>query len=80
MILKSRSNKRQSTVIISLLLFCYFNNISLTVVKYFELGYISVLIALIFSVTSAYVSYYNSDKIILSMNGARQLINKKIDF
>lgn len=71
MILKEvRSNKRQSAVIISLFtvfvtLIIYF------ICQYFELGYISVLIALIFSVTSAYVSYYNSDKIILSMNGAR---------
>ena len=37
----------------------------------FDLGYMSILIALIFSVGSAYLSYYNCDKIVLSMNKAR---------
>lgn len=37
----------------------------------FDLGYVSILIALIFSVGSAYLSYYNCDKIVLSMNKAR---------
>ena len=37
----------------------------------FDLGYMSIAIALIFSITSAYLSYYNCDKIVLSMNRAR---------
>lgn len=37
----------------------------------FDLGVFSICFALIFSCVSAYISYYNSDKIILSMNKAR---------
>jgi len=37
----------------------------------FDLGYMSILIALIFSIGSAFASYYNCDKIILSLNKAR---------
>ena len=37
----------------------------------FDLGYMSIMIALIFSISSAYLSYYNCDKIVLSMNKAR---------
>ena len=37
----------------------------------FDLGYMSILIALVFSITSAFASYYNCDKIVLSMNKAR---------
>ena len=37
----------------------------------FDLGYLSILIALGFSIGSAFLSYYNCDKIVLSMNHAR---------
>lgn len=37
----------------------------------FDLGIFSIVFALIFSIISAYITYYNSDKIILSMNHAR---------
>lgn len=37
----------------------------------FDFGYTSIIIALIFSITSAYISYYNCDKLVLSMNKAR---------
>lgn len=37
----------------------------------FDLGVFSIVFALIFSSVSAYISYYNSDKIILSMSKAR---------
>lgn len=37
----------------------------------FDLGYVSIFIALLFSVGSAYGSYYNCDKIVLKMNKAR---------
>lgn len=71
MILKDvRDNKIESYFIISIFtivitLIVYF------VCQYFALGYFSVVIALVISFISAYVSYYNSDKIVLSLNGAR---------
>lgn len=37
----------------------------------FDLGVFSIIFALTFSIISAYASYYNSDKIILSMSKAR---------
>ena len=37
----------------------------------FDLGYVSIFIALFFSISSAYTSYYNCDKIVLKMNKAR---------
>jgi len=37
----------------------------------FDLGYMSIIFALMFSVLSAYASYYNCDKIVLKMNKAR---------
>lgn len=37
----------------------------------FDLGYFSIIIAFAFSLGSAWVSYYNCDKIVLSMNKAR---------
>lgn len=37
----------------------------------FDLGYFSIIIAFSFSVGSAWLSYYNCDKIVLSMNKAR---------
>ncbi len=72
MILKEvRDNKVESFFIVSIfILFVTF--IVYFVCMYFELGYLSIVIALIFSFASAFISYYNSDKIILSMNGARK--------
>lgn len=37
----------------------------------FDLGYMSIIIALAFSILSAYLSYHNCDKIILSVSKAR---------
>ena len=37
----------------------------------FDLGYMSIVIAMIFSIGSAWASYYYSDKIVLSINRAR---------
>ena len=37
----------------------------------FDLGYMSIIIAMIFSIASAWASYYYSDKIVLSINRAR---------
>lgn len=65
-----KNNKIKSGIIVSgfilmVTLIIYF------VCMAFELGTSSIIIALIFSVLSAYISYYNSDKIILSMSKAR---------
>lgn len=63
-------NKFKTLVIISIFI------IMITLIVYyicmaFDLGSFSIVIALIFSIISAWSSYYFSDKIILSLNGAR---------
>lgn len=71
MILKSvRDNKIQSYAIVTaflviVALFVYF------VCYMLDLGVFSIIIAFIFSVGSCLVSYYNCDKIVLAINGAR---------
>ena len=65
-----KKNKIKSGVIISIFI------LLITFIVYyicmaFELGTISIIIALIISIISAYASYYNCDKIVLSMNKAR---------
>lgn len=67
---ESRNNKIHSFVIVSI--FTVFVSIIIYFVcYYFELGPFSIVIALAFSFISSFISYYNSDKIVLSMNGAR---------
>ena len=65
-----RSNKIRTGVIVSIFI------IVVTLIIYyicmaFDLGIISIVIALIFSSVTAWLSYYNSDKIVLSMSKAR---------
>lgn len=65
-----RRNKIKTGIIVSIFI------IMLTLIIYyicmaFELGPVSIVIALLFSILSAWSSYYYSDKIILSMNKAR---------
>ena len=65
-----RKNKIKTGAIISIFI------VIITLITYyicmaFDLGYISILIALIFSIGSAFLSYYNCDKNVLSMNKAR---------
>ena len=65
-----RANKFRSGVIVSIFI------IMITLIIYFicmafDLGIISIIIALICSICTAWVSYYNSDKIVLSMSKAR---------
>ncbi len=65
-----KRNKIESGVIVSIFV------IVITLIVYFichalNLGTMSVVIALIFSLTSAWGSYYYSDKIVLSLNHAR---------
>lgn len=65
-----KKNKLESGVIIGIFI------IVITLIVYFicnalNLGTISIVIALIFSIASAWGSYYYSDKIVLSVNKAR---------
>ena len=65
-----RKNKIESGVIISIFI------VAITLIVYFicnalNLGTISIVIALVFSIVSAWGSYYYSDKIVLSVNRAR---------
>lgn len=65
-----KKNKIKTGVIISVFI------LIITLIVYyicmaFDLGYFSIVIALIFSIGSAFLSYYNCDKIVLSMNRAR---------
>ncbi len=65
-----RNNKIESGVIIGIFI------VVITLIVYFicnalHLGSLSIIIALIFSIASAWSSYYYSDKIVLSLNKAR---------
>ncbi len=65
-----RSNKIRTGVIISIFI------VFITLILYyicmaFDLGAFSIVFALLFSVLASWASYYNSDKIILSMSKAR---------
>ncbi|MCI8393577.1 MAG: M48 family metallopeptidase [Clostridia bacterium] len=43
----------------------------------FDLGIFSIVFALVFSIITAYASYYNSDKIILKMSHAREATHEE---
>lgn len=65
-----RKNKIESGIIVSIFI------IVITLIVYYichalRLGTLSIFIALIFSISSAWGSYYYSDKIVLSLNRAR---------
>lgn len=65
-----KKNKIKTGAIISIFI------LIITLITYyicmaFDLGYMSIIVALIFSIGSAFLSYYNCDKIVLSMNNAR---------
>ncbi len=65
-----RSNKIKTGIIVSIFI------IAITLILYyicmaFDLGPISIVIALAVSILASWASYYNSDKIILSMSKAR---------
>lgn len=65
-----RKNKIESGIIVSIFI------IVITLIVYYichalKLGTFSIIIALIFSIASAWGSYYYSDKIVLSLNKAR---------
>lgn len=65
-----RKNKIESWIIVSIFI------LVITLIVYYicmalDLGAVSIIIALIFSIVSAWSSYYYSDKIVLSLNKAR---------
>ena len=65
-----KKNKFQSGLIVGVFI------LVITLIVYyichaFDLGTMSIVIALIFSISSAWASYYYSDKIVLSLNKAR---------
>ena len=65
-----KKNKIKTGAIISIFIIII-SLITYYICMAFDLGYMSILIALIFSIGSAFLSYYNCDKIVLSMNKAR---------
>lgn len=65
-----RKNKIKSFFIISVFVIVIMVGVY-AVCMYFDLGIFSVVFALAFSIISALVSYYNCDKMVLSLNGAR---------
>lgn len=65
-----KKNKIESGIIVSIFI------IAITLIVYYicnalNLGIVSIVIALVFSIGSAWGSYYYSDKIVLSLNRAR---------
>ena len=75
-----RNNKIKTGVIVSIFL------VMIALIVYyicmaFDLGYMSIVIALAFSIITSVASYYNSDKIVLAMSNARPATpeeNKKL--
>ena len=66
----SKKNKLESGIIVAIFI------VVITLIVYYicnalDLGVLSIVIALIFSIASAWGSYYYSDKIVLSLNKAR---------
>lgn len=71
MILESvRKNKISSFLIIAMFIIVIMVGVYYLCI-YFDLGTLSIPIALIFSIIPAIISYYNCDKIVLLLNGAR---------
>ena len=65
-----RRNKLKTSLIVSVFI-VVITLIVYYVCIYFDFGYMSIGFALVFSIISAWASYYNSDKIVLSLNRAR---------
>lgn len=65
-----KKNKIKTGAIISIFILII-SLITYYICMAFDLGYMSIIIALLFSIGSAFLSYYNCDKIVLSMNRAR---------
>lgn len=77
MILKDvRKNKIESFFIVSIFIIVIMIGVYYLCL-YFNLGVYSLVIALLFASLTAFFSYYNSDKIVLSLNGARKATDEQ---
>ena len=65
-----RKNKVSSFFIISIFILVIMIGIY-AICMYFDLGIFSIVFALTFSIIHAVISYYNCDKMVLALNGAR---------
>ncbi len=65
-----RKNKVSSFFIISIFILVIMVGIY-AICMYFDLGIFSIVFALTFSIIPAIISYYNCDKMVLALNGAR---------
>lgn len=66
----SKKNKFKTFVIVAIFV-VLLSFIIYFLLNYFDLGPLAAVIAIIFSIISSWGAYYNSDKIVLSLNGAR---------
>ncbi len=66
-----RKNKLSSFFIVSFFILVIMIGVY-AICMYYEMGAFSIVFALLFSILPATISYYNCDKIILSLNGARK--------
>ena len=65
-----RKNKIKTGIIVSVFIIVI-TLIVYYVCTYFDFGPFSIIVALLFSIISAWASYYNSDRIVLTLNRAR---------
>lgn len=66
----SKKNKRKSYVIISIFTIIL-SLIIYAICSYYELGILGVIFGIAVAIITSWATYYNSDKIVLSLNGAR---------
>ncbi|MDD2627377.1 MAG: M48 family metallopeptidase [Clostridia bacterium] len=65
-----RKNKVSSFIIISVFIIVIMLGVY-SICMYYDLGALSIVFALAFSIIPALISYYNCDKLVLKLNGAR---------
>lgn len=65
-----KKNKRASSFIVTIFILVIMIGVY-SICMYYKLGVISIVFALLFSIIPAIISYYNCDKMVLALNGAR---------
>lgn len=73
-----RNNKIKTGIIVAIFL-VVISLIIYYICMAFDLGYMSIVIAMIFSIGTAWASYYYSDKIVLSVNRAHPATQEEYD-
>lgn len=73
-----RNNKIKTGIIVAIFLLVI-SLIIYYICMAFDLGYMSIVIAMIFSIGTAWASYYYSDKIVLSVNRAHPATQEEYD-